>query len=134
MLLQRGAEPPIPWACDFVVLVPTGGHWIACFNASGKYALYIDVTGPVTYDGDVIRADDLDLDVVRMPDGSVQLLDEDEFAEHQVRFGYPPGVIDRALATADYLMQAVRDRDEPFGLAGALWLDRLTGRAEPAAR
>lgn len=33
---------------------------------------------------------DLDLDVVRRFDGSAEILDEDEFAEHQVRYGYPP--------------------------------------------
>ena len=31
---------------------------------------------------------DLDLDVIRMRDGGI-LDDEDEFAEHQVRYGYP---------------------------------------------
>jgi hypothetical protein len=129
VLLQRGDEPPIPWGCDFVVLVPQRGQWIACFNASGKYALYIDVTGPISFDGAVVRADDLDLDVVRMADGSVRLLDEDEFAEHQVRFGYPDEVVSEAQRTVSYLLRAVAAQEEPFGAAGPSWLKRLTATA-----
>ncbi|WP_180935649.1 DUF402 domain-containing protein [Nocardioides ungokensis] len=37
----------------------------------------------------MLRAVDLDLDVVRGRTGRVWIDDEDEFAEHRVRFGYP---------------------------------------------
>ena len=50
------------------------------------------------------------------PHGRVELLDEDEFAEHQVRFGYPPDVIAEASAAADWLVDRRRaTRTEPFG-------------------
>jgi protein associated with RNAse G/E len=35
-------------------------------------------------------------DVIRRFDGSAEILDEDEFPEHQVRYGYPPEVISQA--------------------------------------
>ena len=61
---------------------------------------------PAVWDGDVLRAVDLDLDVIRLPDplppvesapwdvppagpGEVFVDDEDEFAEHQVRLRLP---------------------------------------------
>jgi hypothetical protein len=64
----------------------------------------------------------------------VELLDEDEFAEHQVRYGYPAEVIRRARSTAAELITRVRARDEPFGAVGPGWLarfssDSTTGRA-----
>jgi uncharacterized protein len=122
VLLQRGTEPPISWACDFVVLVPQRGDWVACFNGAGRYPLYIDVTGPVTTQDGVVQAADLDLDVVRLSDGKVQLLDEDEFAEHQLSYGYPGLLTQQAQATAEWLLAAVRQRREPFGTVGARWL------------
>ena len=50
--------------------------------------------------GDQVEMVDLDLDVVRGFDGSAQILDEDEFAEHQVRYGYPPEVTGHAERAA----------------------------------
>jgi predicted RNA-binding protein associated with RNAse of E/G family len=131
--LQRGVEPPVRWPCDFAVLVPATGDWVACFNASGKYQLYIDVTGPVTIDGNTVRADDLDLDVVRLPTGEVRLLDEEEFAAHQLILGYPAAVIVQARATADWLMRAVEADVEPFATVGAAWLRKVGVRPDAGA-
>jgi protein associated with RNAse G/E len=65
---------------------------------------------------------DLDLDVVRRPNGRVQLLDDDEFMRHQVELEYPARIIQGARATADWLLDVVTARHEPFGSAGAAWL------------
>lgn len=127
--LQRGQEPPVSWGCDFVVLVPAAGEWIGCFNSAGKFAIYIDVTGPISISDGRVTAVDLDLDVVRLPDGGVELLDEDEFIEHQVRFGYPSEVVERAEATANWLLHAVRSRQEPFDTVGPSWLSTLLSEA-----
>ena len=56
---------------------------------------------------------DLDLDVSRTRSGAIVLLDEDEFAEHQLRYGYPAEVIAAAERTAAWLRTALDDR-EPF--------------------
>ena len=124
--LQRGDEPPIIQGHDFVQLIPDGGWYVAAYNgtANTRLALYVDVTTPPTITGDVIEAVDLDLDVLRMRDGRVLLDDEDEFEEHQVRYGYPPEIVDGARASADRLMAAVRGGTEPFGLVGDNWLAR----------
>jgi uncharacterized protein len=126
---QRGAEPPVQWPRDFVLLVPAEGCWTACFNAEYTVEIYVDVTTRPVLDGDTITAVDLDLDVVRYLDGRVAVLDEDEFAEHQVRLGYPAEVISQARQTCDWLVEAVSSRAEPFGRAGPRWLARARQEA-----
>ena len=84
----------------------------------------MDVTTRPVLDGDTVTAVDLDLDVVRWADGRVEVLDEDEFAEHQVQLAYPAELISQARATCDWLVEAVSSRAEPFGQAGTAWLAR----------
>jgi hypothetical protein len=117
--LRRGFETPVIQPHDFVVLVPPHGSWIANWNAPGpEIAVYVDVTTAVRREADAIHAVDLDLDVVRLHDGTVRVLDEDEFADHQVRYGYPPDVVARARATADDLVADLTAAVEPFGSVG----------------
>jgi protein associated with RNAse G/E len=56
--------------------------------------------------------------VVRYRDGRVEIIDEDEFEEHRVLFGYPAEVVATARATADQVANALVHRLEPFGAAG----------------
>ena len=52
-----------------VTLVPTGGWYAATFQAPGIWCdIYVDIATPGEWDGDVLRAVDLDLDVVRLAD------------------------------------------------------------------
>lgn len=94
--------------------LPRDGWWTASFNAlPNKVEIYCDIaTVPRWSDGEVTMID-LDLDVIRMRDGRVILDDEDEFEEHQVRYAYPPDVIENARITAARLMEAVRTRAAP---------------------
>jgi hypothetical protein len=130
ILLQRGWEDPIVQGHDFVVLVPPGSCWIASWNGPGEtdISVYVDVTTQPVRQGDVVHAVDLDLDVVRLRDGSVQVLDEDEFADHQVRYSYPTDVVTQARATADELVDWIAAAREPFGAVGATRLAQFTDR------
>jgi hypothetical protein len=113
--MRRGLEEPIVVDYDFIVLAPAAGGWVGSWN------------GPANREIEVyIEAVDLDLDVVRLRDGSVRLLDEDEFEEHQILYGYPADVIAQARATANGLMEMVAARREPFGEVGDSWLARFT--------
>jgi hypothetical protein len=126
--LRRGDEPPIAQPHDFVMLIPAAGDWTACWNAdagSTDIAVYADVTTRPEVGPDTVRVVDLDLDVVRRFDGAVAVLDEDEFAEHQVRYGYPAEIIEQARATTDRLVAALAANTEPFGAVGSAWLRRL---------
>ncbi len=127
---QRGAEPSVVWPNDFVLLVPAEGCRTACFNAEHTVEIYADVTTRPVLAGDTVTAVDLDLDVVRYVGGRVEVLDEDEFAEHQVQLAYPAELISQARKTCDWLVEAVSSRTEPFGRAGASWLARAQASQE----
>jgi predicted RNA-binding protein associated with RNAse of E/G family len=129
---QRGDEEPILRPYDYVMLVPDEGDWIATWTAESETELYVDVTTRPVRRGSVIDAVDLDLDVIRKRDGQVVLVDEDEFAEHQVLYGYPAEVIARAQSTAGDLLARITAAEEPFGRAGHDWLARfVTGPLAP---
>ena len=111
-----------------VLLIPATGWWTATFNAEPhRTEIYCDITTVPRWPSPVeVTMIDLDLDVRRRRAGAVELLDVDEFAEHRVRFDYPAEVVTAAEAAADWLFAAVRDRREPFELASAGWLARVT--------
>jgi hypothetical protein len=114
---------------DQVSLVPAnvdpGVAWLATFHApGGDVSTYVDVTTRVHWSGTELHAVDLDLDVVRWPDGRVTLDDEDEFAANTVAFGYPPDLVEAARLTCEGLEIAVRAGRPPFdGTAHLAWLD-----------
>jgi uncharacterized protein len=128
--LRRGFEEPIRQPHAFVLLVPASGCWLASWNDPGtsEVSVYVDVTTRPVRRGDVVHAVDLDLDVVRWRDGTVEVLDEDEFADHQVRYGYPAEVIAQALATTGELVAQVTAAVEPFGAVGDARLAEFLGR------
>ncbi len=117
---------------DTVTLVPAGGAWsLASFHAPGTWCrTYVDVATPAVWDTTddvpVLRAVDLDLDVVRGERGRVWVDDEDEFAAHRVSLGYPAEVVTAAERSAEAVLAAVVGRTPPYDDAtSAAWLDRL---------
>ena len=100
MEIRRGHEPHRATTRLTVKLVTPDAWWTAIWNDSDDdIQLYVDIATPAEWQPGRVRMIDLDLDVVRFRDGRVEVLDEDEFAEHQVTLGYPPHIIDRARAT-----------------------------------
>ena len=87
--------------------------------------VYVDVTTPPVWDGSVLRAVDLDLDVVRGNTGRVWVDDEDEFADHRVRFGYPGEVTTAAMYSCDRVHAAVAAGVAPYDGSAATWLSRV---------
>ena len=78
----------------------------------------------------MLRAVDLDLDVIRGADrtgggGRVWIDDEDEFADHRVRFGYPTDVIRAATTSCDRVLADVGSRHPPYDETADAWLVRL---------
>jgi uncharacterized protein len=127
-LARRGLERAVTFTEAYVMLFPRDAWWTACFNAApNKTEIYCDIsTVPRWPDERTVTMVDLDLDVIRKRNGRIYLDDADEFEEHQVRYGYPPEVIDAARRSADWLMTAVTDHAEPFADAAAQWLKRVT--------
>lgn len=108
----------------WVTLVPAH-HFVATFNGAGGIMgseVYVDLMSRPEWCAGEVRAIDLDLDVIRAFTGEVFIDDEDEFAEHQVRFGYPEDLIATVRRTADDLLVAIAERREPFNTVGPGWL------------
>jgi protein associated with RNAse G/E len=68
---------------------------------------------------------DLDLDLAIRHDGDVEIQDEDEFLEHQVRYGYSEEMIDRATGETERIRRELESRHEPFFEVAEAWLRRV---------
>lgn len=128
LMTRPGASYVAP--TDQIGLVPAADGpdrgWLAWFHADSSHVVvYVDITSVPSWDGSVLRAVDLDLDVIRMSAGEVKIDDEDEFAEHQVEFGYPAEVIAAAQASCEYVHGAVLARTAPFDGSDVAWLARV---------
>ncbi|MBM9506110.1 DUF402 domain-containing protein [Actinacidiphila acididurans] len=123
-----GREVPLPEA--HVILFPRDAWWTAAFNAAPRSTeIYCDITTPPRWPspGEVTMVD-LDLDVLRKRGVADPLLvDEDEFAEHQERYGYPPDVVTAATDSATWLLRAVAAGTAPFDGTHHAWLARTDG-------
>jgi len=122
-----------------VTLLPRDGWWVATFHGDDGPArhswphlgnaaveVYVDMATPAVWDGSTVRSIDLDLDVIRGTTGVVHVDDEDEFAEHQVAFGYPADVVVAAQTACDDVRRWAEEWTAPFdGLTPRVWLDRV---------
>lgn len=117
------------WA-DHVVLLPHDAWWVATLygdDLDRPVDYYVDVTTRCvwTEDGSEVRCVDLDLDVIRETDGRTWIDDEDEFAEHQIAFGYPAEVIAGARRGCEEVHAAVQAGAAPFDGTALRWIERL---------
>ncbi len=108
-----------------VGLVPRAGFLATFHGPGGTVRTYVDMTTVPVWDGSVVRAVDLDLDVIERLDGTAFVDDEDEFAEHRVRFGYPSEIVSLALTTSESVLAAVSERTAPFDGSCQPWVDAL---------
>lgn len=87
---------------------------------------YVNIATPVHWDGHTMRYVDLDLDVFwQASDNTVQIDDEDEFAEHQLRYGYPVDLILQCQRTCDEVFALMQQHVPPFD--GSLYQWRPDG-------
>lgn len=118
----------------YVTCIPQDDWYVATFNDEGAdltAQIYIDLCTPAQWlpagragEPVTLRSADLDLDVVRRFSGLCLIEDEDEFAEHQLGFGYPPELVQTVRRTADTLLADVVAGHEPYGRVGFDWLRR----------
>jgi predicted RNA-binding protein associated with RNAse of E/G family len=115
-----------------VVLVPDAPFVATFYSAPGEAGLpcevYVDIsTQPVLTNG-VVRAFDLDLDVIRGWSGRTWVDDEDEFAEHRMTLQYPDDLVTTALASCAKVLQDVGARVPPYdGVTSDRWMSVLDG-------
>jgi protein associated with RNAse G/E len=125
---RRGDEPPVVFDQAWVVLLPRNAWWTATFNDKPESTeIYCDIATPVRWlSASEATMVDLDLDVRRKRTGLVDIVDQDEFAAHQVRYGYPAHVIAEAERAAEWLQVALADGTEPFAHVYRSYLGLLT--------
>jgi protein associated with RNAse G/E len=94
-----------------VTLIPRDRWWaITWWSRVGhrmRPNVYADVCTPAAWLDDTATMVDLDLDVVSRRDGrpGFEIVDQDEFAVHRVRYGYHPDVVAHAESAADELLE-----------------------------
>ena len=127
---QRGEEPVKQSKSVNVKLVPDNKWWTAVWSWQQKIDLYVDIITPPSWNGATVTMVDIDLDIARLSDGTVKILDEDEFEEHRVKYEYPERLVETARATTARIALAVEARHEPFGAVGTAWMERALELAE----
>ncbi|MFN2613715.1 MAG: DUF402 domain-containing protein [Actinomycetota bacterium] len=123
---KKGDAPPRTFQRAAVFVVREGVWWTANFRtpADGHRA-YVDIITPATRADRRVTMIDLDLDVRWNEDGTISVLDEDEFADHRARLGYPEDVVANARRACADVQEMVKERVEPFGIVWERWLERL---------
>ncbi|MDP3891014.1 DUF402 domain-containing protein [Nocardioides sp.] len=123
----RQVNGSAPTAAQTLAQLDPEHGYLATFHAEGGVVeVYVDIATPPVWDGRVLRSVDLDLDVIRAPRGRVWVDDEDEFADHRVRFAYPEDLVAHAAVSCSFVLTAVNDRLPPYdGPTAAGWLAQV---------
>jgi len=123
--VYRGEDVVFHLTSGGLMLVPWTGDYLAWFLEYGELELYVDVVSGTVRTATSVITIDLDLDVIRRRDGTVDLLDVDEFEAHQVELDYPDDLVDHAERASQQILAAVRNDQEPFsGAATQAWMTR----------
>ncbi len=88
--------------------------WHICEQNSQVNRMYINIAMPASLQDNVLTWTDLDLDLRLQMDGSLTLLDEDEFQENIVAMHYSPEVIAQAYAACEQLKACYAGKRYPF--------------------
>jgi hypothetical protein len=114
---------------DALMLTPPDAWWApSWWIGHAEVEVYVNINTPAVIDGERIVYVDLDLDVIGFLDGRVEVVDQDEFAIHQLQYGYPPDVIARAEQAAAEAFDLVTGKVPPFdGAAARAWAKKAAG-------
>jgi protein associated with RNAse G/E len=80
-------------------------------------SFYCNINLPPTFDGEVLKYVDLDIDVLVQPDFSYQVLDLDDFNTNAILYSYPIEIRDNAHRALEELLELVKKRSFPFDLS-----------------
>ncbi len=89
---------------------------IAMSREAGIY-YYCNLASPSLYDGEAIKNIDYDLDLKFYPDQSYEILDEDEFLRHKIKYNYPPVLEKKLYQEIKYLISLFQNNLRPFNQA-----------------
>jgi uncharacterized protein len=125
-LVRRGKDEPFRFTIDCVAVVPEREWWVAYFYAGHREIdVYVDIATPPVWNHQRLTYIDLDLDVIRRLDGTVEIIDHHEFDENRARYGYPHELVEGARGAADSIASLMRTGREPFGTVSERWLSQV---------
>lgn len=106
---------------SFVKLIPYNAYWSACFNCSGKL-IDVDIVLPHIWANQLIEEVDLEIDLLKMDDGRLEIRDQAEFAVVFQQWPMLTSLIDQVHATTTQIYQQLATEAEPFKRVGVQWL------------
>jgi hypothetical protein len=117
---------------DAVQCFPHDGWWVLHYNGPVRPVThFVDITTQPTLSHGRFEMIDLDLDVVVLADGTVEIEDEDEFEVNQVSLGYSQETIQKAEAETQRVAELLRRREEPFFDVAKQWLQMVSSGSFP---
>ncbi|WP_338554471.1 DUF402 domain-containing protein [Paenibacillus sp. KS-LC4] len=92
------------------------GQWynVVALLEEGGIRYYCNLTSPYTWNNTLLTYIDYDLDVIRLPDGSRRVVDEDEYELHNAKYGYPRDVQEHVLEGLNKLLLQMDEQEPPF--------------------
>jgi protein associated with RNAse G/E len=112
-----------------VMLAPHADAFVATFfepAGDPPFRVYVDISTPPVIEPGTVSAVDLDLDVIRDSTGRIWVDDEDEFAAHRTKFGYPDEIVAMASESCTAVRSAVEAALPPYDAATPRhWLGEL---------
>jgi len=92
------------------------GHWfniVALLETTGvRY--YCNIASPFTHYDNTVTYIDYDLDAIKLPDGTILVVDEEEYRSHRVLYQYPALVESKVKDGMDALMKRMKEGAAPF--------------------
>jgi len=121
--VHKAGKPEFIRASALLCLIPRTGCWSATWYPPSEERLevYIDINTSPVWTSDAVSMIDVDFDVLRHRDRTVELLDEDEFEAHRVTYGYPDDLIEYARTAALDTLAKASNPSEPFAHAWQPW-------------
>ena len=121
----KGGELAFTRPYALLSLVPHGPAWWSSLwypPSEDDLEVYVDInTPPVWMSSTAVEMVDLDLDVEAKRDGTVEVLDRDEFEANQNALAYPADISARAERAVFDVTEMIRTGAEPFGSACHPW-------------
>lgn len=121
---RADGSPAGAFETSFVKLVPHHTFWTACFHPMDP-VVDVDIVLPVQWNDEVLEEGDLELDILRFADGTMQVRDHDVFAQVRQTWAMPADVATQAETTCRQVQTLVARASEPFGTVGSEWLARF---------
>jgi protein associated with RNAse G/E len=87
---------------------------IVALIEEGGIRYYCNIASPSYIAGDVITYIDYDLDVIRMPDGKVHVVDQEEYERHTAEYHYSTTVQTKVSEGLELLLKRLNEGRAPF--------------------